>query len=59
MSKALRERLRESLKDVPINYKASVLLAYALGYIDDAAWKFLSGLDSFGMDQEREQQGGL
>lgn len=52
MSKVLRDRLGVSLKDVHINHKAAVLLAYALGYINDEAFRFLTGLGDLGMDKE-------
>lgn len=45
MSKELREYLEPKLKEVSSDLKAKILLAYALEYIDDEAFKFITGCD--------------
>ncbi len=54
MSKELREYLAPKLENVSMCLKSSVLIAYALGYIDDTAFKFITGMESFKMDNERD-----
>jgi len=53
-TRKLREHITAHIEGVPMCLKSSILLAYALGYIDDAAFNFMTGLGSFQMDAERD-----